>query len=164
MSEGNARHPLLVEIEDHLGKDGATDVNLHTVLDKTLAHFGGAAGTIHSLSPQSGTLSLRAYRGLPDALLTRVRSIPIGKGMAGLAAERRQPVQVCNLQTASAGVAKPAAKESKMEGSIAVPMLSEDSLSGVLGIAKPVAHEFTEAETALLLNVGAAIAKFLGRT
>ena len=161
MSNPNVRHPLLVEIEDHLAREGPTDVHLHTVLDKTLAHFGGAAGTIHSWLAPSGMLSLRAYRGIPDALLARVRTIPIGKGMAGLAAERRQPVQVCNLQTAPSGVAKPAAKESQMEGSIAVPMLIEDALGGVLGIAKPVAHEFTEAETALLLNVGAAIARFL---
>jgi L-methionine (R)-S-oxide reductase len=162
MPDGNARHPLVEEIEEHLTKEGATEVNLHAVLDKTLAHFGGAVGTIHSLLPQSGVLNLRAYRGIPDALLARVRTIPVGKGMAGLAAERREPVQVCNLQTAPSGVAKPAAKETQMEGSIAVPMLIEDSLGGVLGIAKPVAHEFTDAEKTLLLHIGTTIAKFLG--
>jgi L-methionine (R)-S-oxide reductase len=156
-------HPLLEEIECRLASGGPTESNLHDVLDKTLAHFGGAAGTIHTLEPESALLSLRAYRGIPESLLIRVQTIPVGKGMAGLAAERRQPVQVCNLQTEASGLAKPAAKENKMEGSIAVPMLLEDCLGGVLGIAKPMAHEFSEAETNLLLNIGAAIARCLGR-
>ncbi len=156
-------HPLLEEIERHLANQGAGAIPLHTILDKTLSHFGGAAGTIHSLEPDGNSLSLRAYRGIPDSLLDRVRTIPIGKGMAGLAAERREPVQICNLQAAPSGVAKPGAKETGMEGSIAVPMLAEQSLGGVLGIGKPVPHEYTEAETALLLNIGAAIARFLGQ-
>lgn len=161
MSDATTRHPLVAEIEGSLAVEGATDVNLHAVLDKTLAHFGGAVGTIHSLLSDSKTLTLRAHRGIPPALLARVSSIPIGKGMAGLAAQRREPVQVCNLQTDSSGVAKPEAKETKMEGSIAVPILTKGALRGVLGIAKPVAHEFTEAETALLLDIGATLGKFL---
>jgi len=89
--------------------------------------------------------------------------VPIGKGMAGIAAERRQPVQVCNLQTDNSGVARPAAKETRMEGSIAVPMLVGDGLKGVLGVAKPVAYDFTEAETGSLLEIAAAIGDCLGR-
>lgn len=43
--------------------------------------------------------------------------------MAGIAAERHQLVQLCNLQKDISGVARPATKETKVEGSIAVPML-----------------------------------------
>ena len=94
-------------------------------------------------------------------LLDKVSKIPIGKGMAGLAAERQKPVQVCNLQTDESGFAKPGAKETKMEGSIAVPMLVGDKLCGTLGVAKPIAYEFSKAETSLLLQIGNLIARRL---
>jgi signal transduction protein with GAF and PtsI domain len=157
-----SRHPLLNDLEGLLNREGPLDVRLLTVLDRLLAHFGCAVGTIHRLDPGSGLLQLQAQRGLPDMLRPRVDRIPLGKGMAGLAAERRQPVQVCNLQTDTSGVAKPAAKETRMEGSIALPILDGDALRGVLGVAKPTAYEFTAAETALLQEGANIVGKFLG--
>jgi signal transduction protein with GAF and PtsI domain len=113
------------------------------------------------MDADSGMLKLRAHRGLPEALLARVQLIPIGKGMAGLAAERREPVQVCNLQTDTSGAAKPAAKETGMEGSLAVPMLLDERVRGVLGVAKPVACEFSEAEIVALLQIASVVGTFL---
>jgi signal transduction protein with GAF and PtsI domain len=159
MIDRTTQHPLVQEIEVWLAREGASDSALHTLLDKILASMDCAVGTIHGLDPQSGLLQLRAQRGLPPALLDRVRTIPIGKGMAGLAAERRQPVQVCNLQTDGSGCAKPAARETRMEGSIAVPMLVASELRGVLGVAKPVEHEFGDSETTLLLDLASALGK-----
>jgi signal transduction protein with GAF and PtsI domain len=154
---------LLDRITCRLGEAGADDSGLHAVLDMVLSHFDCAVGTIHSLDPASGLLKLRAHRGLPESLLPRVRSIPIGKGMAGLAAERRRPVQVCDLQTDTSGMARPHAKETKMEGSIAVPMLVAESLRGVLGVARPMVHEFSGQEVALLTEVGTVLGSFFER-
>jgi signal transduction protein with GAF and PtsI domain len=154
---------LLTEIRETLGRGGATEANLRSVLDKVLARFDCTTGTVHALDPASGLLVLRAQRGIPEHLMDRVQRFPIGKGMGGIAAERRAPVQVCNLQTDTSGVARPAAKETRMEGSIAVPMLVGDSLRGVLGVAKPVPYEFTEAESGALMAVAAAIGDCLGR-
>ena len=134
---------------------------MHIALDKILAHFACVAGTLHGLNRATGLLELRAARNIPESLLAKVTTIPIGKGMAGLAAERRQAVQVCNLQTDTSGVAKPSAKETRMEGSIAVPLLCETRLSGVLGIAKPVAYEFSPSEVSALENLGSILARHL---
>ena len=71
----------------------------HAVLDLALSRMQCDTGTIHRLEPGSRTLKLVASRGIPDELLPKVGAIPIGKGIAGAAAERRQPVQICNLQT-----------------------------------------------------------------
>ena len=120
-----------------------------------------SVGTIHLLDEPSGKLMLRAAKGVPDIVLDRVRLVPIGKGMAGLAAERRQPVQVCNLQSDQSGVAEPIARETKMEGSIAVPMLVNERLYGVLGVAKPVTYKFDQAEIDLLLQIGSLIGSHL---
>ena len=108
---------------------------------------------------KSGFLELAAHRGLPEVVVPKIKTIPIGKGMAGIAAERREPVQVCNLQTDTSGVVRPGARDTKMEGSIAAPMIGTDGvLKGTLGIAKPVPYDFTPDECDLLMNIGALIA------
>jgi signal transduction protein with GAF and PtsI domain len=149
--------PLFDEIESHLAT-GAGDRDLQAVLEKVIDAFGCATGTIHSLDQASGVLRLRAQRGIPEALMDRVSAIPVGKGMAGLAAERREPVQVCNLQADDSGVAKPGAKLTQMEGSIAAPMLDGGKLRGTIGVAKPTTYEFTSEESSRLLRIGELIA------
>jgi signal transduction protein with GAF and PtsI domain len=161
VSEMTACHPLCTEIENRLAKEGPSDAALQAILDQLLSTFGCAVGTLHRLDGDSGMLRLCVQRGLPEALLERVQLIPIGKGMAGLAAERRVPVQVCNLQTDTSGAAKPAAKETGMQGSCAVPMLLADRLCGVLGVAKSVACDFSEAEITALLQIARSVGKFL---
>lgn len=144
---------IVEQLQQRLVQQGTSDDSVLGVLDAILTHFDCKTGTIHDLDPTTGMLRLRAERGIPPAILERVRTIPIGKGMGGLAAQRRQPVQVCNLQTDASGVAKPSARETNMEGCIAVPMLPGGRLAGVLGVAKPVAYQFTEAETAHLQEI-----------
>jgi signal transduction protein with GAF and PtsI domain len=154
--------PLLADLDALLPAGGTPSWD--AVLARVLAHFDCPVGTIHLMDPVSGMLKLAASRGLPPPVLDKVGTIPIGKGMAGIAAERREPVQVCNLQTDASGVVRPGAKLTKMEGSLAAPMLDGQRLCGVFGVAKPFEYEFTAAETALLLEVGARIARQLPRT
>jgi len=131
-------------------------------LDEVLRGFDCVAGKIHVLDESSGVMKLAADRGIPDVVIEKVRDIPIGKGMAGLAAERRQPVQVCNLQTDTSGVAKATAKETKMAGSLAAPMITHDgALRGTIGIAKRLPYEFTPVECDRLMRIGARIAEQL---
>lgn len=131
---------------------------LPEVLDQILAHFDCVTGTVHLLG-EDGMLDLLAQRGIPDSIIDKVSKIPVGKGMAGLAAERRQPVQVCNLQTDGSGDVRPGAKDTRMEGSVAAPMFSDSGeLVGTLGVAKPVAYDFTDDEVALLQALGRTIA------
>ena len=119
-------------------------------LRSLLAELGCQTGTIHRTGAD-GELKLAAQVGVPDFLLPRIASIPFGKGIAGGAAERKGPVQLCNLQTDTSGVARPEAKATGVNGSLAVPVLGEDDrVRGVLGIGKSVPHEFTAAETARL--------------
>jgi signal transduction protein with GAF and PtsI domain len=150
------------ETARRLESGGDLTASLCDALDGVLAAFGCAVGTIHRVSSQTGRLELVVHRGIPDAILDRVRDVPIGKGMAGLAAERREPVQVCNLQSDTSGQAKPAAKQTGMEGSIAVPMLVNGELCGVLGVAKPTVYEFSEAEKTELMEIARMIGQRVG--
>jgi putative methionine-R-sulfoxide reductase with GAF domain len=127
-------------------------MNLEQRLGEILAAFQCQTGTIHALDAAAQTLHLKAQRGVPPALLDKVAVIPVGKGMAGIAAERKEPVQVCNLQTDASGVAKPSAKLTQMAGSITVPILSaQGELCGTLGIATQNPHEFDADETKRLM-------------
>lgn len=121
------------------------------VLAATMRHFDCQAGTIHLL--RDGALKLAAHEGIPAPIVEIVSTVPIGKGIAGLAAERREPVSLCNLQTDNSGQARPAAKTTGMEGSVAVPMLIDGELRGVFGIAKSTAYDWSDEEKATLLEI-----------
>jgi signal transduction protein with GAF and PtsI domain len=128
-------------------------------LDLTIAHFRADSGTIHILEPD-GLLHLKAAsQGLPEAILAIVRTIPVGKGMAGLAVERAEPVGACNLQTDASGNVRPGAKATGMEGAVVVPIFDGEKAVGALGIANRAARTFSSEETALLIEAGRAMLK-----
>jgi putative methionine-R-sulfoxide reductase with GAF domain len=128
-------------------------------LSETLDVFACSTGTLHVLEPSSNILLLKAYTGIPDFLLPKMTEIPVGKGMAGIAAERREAVQVCNLQTDASGVVRPGAKDTKVEGAITVPLLKKGELYGTLGIAKKEPYEFTDEETNDLMAIAETMAE-----
>lgn len=127
------------------------------VLDLILKEFDCQTGTLHKWHDLHAMLELICHRGIPRELMNKVESIPMGKGIAGTAAERMEPVQICNLQTDKT-VAKPGAKKTKVGGSIAVPIDLGGLLMGTLGIGKLEPYDFTPEETADLLAIGGAIA------
>ena len=135
----------------------AASGDLTAALAATVAHFGCQAGTVHLL--REGVLQLAAHKNIPPPVGLIIGTVPVGKGIAGLAAERREPVTICNIQTDTSGQVRPGAKATGMEGSLAVPMLADGELRGVLGIAKAEAYDWPEAETALVLEIGARLAQ-----
>lgn len=136
-------------------------IDWQQLLGGIISEFNCTTGTIHLLDKRTNLLKLQAHQRVPEFLLPKMSEIPIGKGMAGIAAERRQPVEMCNLQTDNSGVARPAAKETRVEGSIAVPMLLDGELYGTLGIAKPIPYDFTKEEVKELMEVAAQISRFV---
>ncbi len=126
-------------------------------LSRILHHFGADSGTIHMLG-DDGLLHLTAAsRGIPQVVLDTVRTVPVGKGMAGLAVERNQPVGACNIQTDVSGDVRPGARATGLQGSIVVPIVRDGQAIGALGVANHRERTFTEAETAALLRVGAVL-------
>ncbi|NBV85226.1 MAG: GAF domain-containing protein [Verrucomicrobia bacterium] len=131
---------------------------LHEALQAVLTHFDCQAGTWHTLSGSS--LHLKAACHIPPPVLAMIQDVPVGKGIAGLAAERVAPVSLCNLQTDTTGQARPQAKATGMEGSLAVPALDQHgNLFGVLGIAKAQPHDWTDEETTAVRQAADTIAR-----
>jgi len=126
-------------------------------LDMVVRHFGADSGTVHFLE-KDGLLHLAAAQGLPPAMLPIIRQIPSGKGMAGLAVERRRPVDACNIQTDASGDVRPGAKASGQEGAIVVPIFGGEDVVGALGIANRRERTFTPEEQDELIAAGRVIA------
>lgn len=122
-------------------------------LQQVIQDFGCTTGTLHRLDPADRHLKLVAAQAIPPQLMPIIQSIPVGKGIAGAAAERQQPVELCNLQTDTSGVAKPGARQTNVQGSLAVPMMDGSRLCGTLGIGKMTPYEFSLDEKERLLSI-----------
>ena len=132
------------------------------VLSAVLKDFECVTGTIHRTDSQTGLLVLAAHQGIPPFVLDKIQTIPFGKGIAGCAAERREVVQLCNLQIDATGVAKPAAKQTNVQGALAIPLINSDhKVVGVLGIGKMQPYEFSDEEISRINIVGNIIQKSL---
>lgn len=131
-------------------------------LASILADFGCQTGTIHETAGDGATLTLVSQIGVPDSLLDKISIIPFGKGIAGVAAERKEPVELCNLQQDLGGVAKVSARQTGVSGSIAVPIFSQKSgdVIGTLGIGKYAPYEFSNAEKERMRDLAAEIGRY----
>lgn len=128
-------------------------------LEGVLTEFACQTGTLHR---SDGTfLELVAHRGVPEFLLPKIGRVPFGKGIAGAAAERREPVELCNLQQDLGGVARPDARATQVSGSLAVPVMSPDGdrVLGTLGVGMEAPHDFSEEEKVRLASIAAEVGR-----
>lgn len=119
-------------------------------LEKIVREFGADTGSIHLL--EDGVLILKAQVGLPPHVAQIVARVPVGKGMAGLAAERNEPVSTCNIQTDTSGNVKSGARSTGVNGAIVVPVRdARGDACGALGIGVFHPYVYTEEETERLM-------------
>lgn len=147
------------------GRNSVTSIismeSLETILRDTLKQFNAETGTIHRLDADKQLLHLVAQIGLPPQILDVVKTIPVGKGIAGQVVAQNKPVTICNLQTDSSGVAKPGAKQTGVDGALCVPVRDGDKIVGTLGIGTMRQYEFTADETSRMEEVGRRLAELL---
>jgi L-methionine (R)-S-oxide reductase len=136
-----------------------TEADAATWLAGVLTSFSCQTGTLHRADGEF--LDLVAHVGVPEMLIPKISHIPFGKGIAGAAAERREPVELCNLQQDLGGVARPDARQTQVSGSLAVPVFSPDGAKvlGTLGIGMQAPHDFTDEEKARLAGVAAEVGR-----
>lgn len=125
-------------------------------LEELIRRYGADTGAIHLL--EGGVLVLKAHVGLPEHIAKIVATVPLGKGMAGLCAEKNEPVSSCNIQIDQTGNVRPAAKQTGVNGAIVVPIRdAAGAIRGTLGIGVHREYEYSEDETARLLLDAAAL-------
>jgi putative methionine-R-sulfoxide reductase with GAF domain len=126
-------------------------------LESIISRFGADTGTIHMV--EDGVLTLKAHVGVPPQVVQIVDKVPIGKGMAGLAVERNEPVSICNIQADSSGDVQPGARQTDVGGAVVVPIHDRGGKAvGALGIGVHRQHEYSDAEVARLIEEGAQLA------
>lgn len=135
-----------------------SDAALQESLRLILSDFQSETGTIHRLDAEKQLLHLTAQVGLPPQMLDVIKTIPVGKGIAGQTVAQNKPVTICNLQTDTSGVAKSGAKQTGVGGALCVPLQHDEKIIGTLGIGTRRQHEYTPEETKRLQEIANLIA------
>lgn len=125
-------------------------------LESFIAGHGGVAGTVHVARGED--LYLTAAHNIPPPVVAVVARVPHGKGMAGLAQVKKEPVQTCNLQTDETGNVKPGAKAVNAQAAVALPVLDDaGAVRAVVGIAWGKEGEIGPEQEQALLQLAAAL-------
>lgn len=142
-----------------------SDLNRETVLPQilhlVLTKFHSETGTIHRLDRENQLLYLAAQVGLPPQVIEAIKTIPVGKGIAGQVIATGKPVTICNLQTDTSGVSKPGARQSGVGGALCVPLHDRDKIAGTIGIGTIRKQEYTPDVTRELEEIARLIGRFL---
>jgi L-methionine (R)-S-oxide reductase len=119
---------------------------------------GGVAGTLHLVS--NGELELAAAHNIPEKVIAVTRTIPKGKGMAGLAWARLKPVQTCNLQDDETGDVRPGAKAVDAKAAVAIPLT--DRAGEVIAVAGLAYMDNRELSDEFIARLATEAQKLLG--
>ncbi len=139
----------------HLGLENL----LRELLDRIVAVIGVDSAAILLLDDDGQHLTVRAARGLEEAVAAKVQ-VPVGKGFAGRIAATRQPLVVEDL--ASYPVVNPLLHE-RVRSALGVPLLVGDRLVGVVHVDSAIPRHFTEQEVQLVQLVGDRLALAIDR-
>ena len=133
-------------------------------LDAILEATHTGSGTVHILPQGQTSMVLMAAKNIPPVVLEKIREVPMGKGMGGVALEKKQPVTTCNLQTDDAGgVIRQGARATGVQGAVAVPIMRGDEAIGALGVATREPRDFSRAEIDEILAMARALGEALAR-
>ncbi len=126
-------------------------------LEGFLTAHGGVAGTVHRVVSDAD-LALAAAVNIPPPVQQIVARVPRGKGMAGLAFERNEPVSTCNIQTDATGQVKPGARMVGAQAGVALPVRGGDgAVRAVVGIAYREERTLLESELDALARAAATL-------
>src|SRR5438093_10737997 len=110
------------------------DESTNAWLRDLLARHGAVAGTVHRV--RGDLLAIDAAVNIPPKVQEITATIPLGKGMAGLAWQHDKPIQTCNLKDDDSGVVKPGAKAVDARAAVALPVHDgSGTIRAVAGLA-----------------------------
>ncbi|WP_274365829.1 GAF domain-containing protein [Paenibacillus thermotolerans] len=101
---------------------------------------------------KSDELVLGPFQGLPACV-----RIPLGRGVCGTAAQRRQTIRVEDVHLFPGHIACDAASQSE----IVIPIIKNDKLIGVLDIDSPIKNRFDDEDQAYLEQFAETLARHM---
>ena len=153
----NKTSELIERLNAILKAEETAENRMRMAVEEIAGQFDARSCTFHRAIEDHSFLELVAQTGLPPHIAELAIRIPFGKGMAGICAERREPVTMCNLQTDDSGVARPAARDTKVEGAVVVPLLIDGEVAATIGIGKNGEYDYSEGEVEALGQCAAAL-------
>ena len=121
------------------------------VMEQLLARVRQVLGTdtaaVYRLDDEEQTLVAHAAQGLEEDVERGVR-VPIGRGFAGLVAQRRAAVR--SSEVPDLELVSPLMREKGIVSLLGVPLVVEDRLLGVLHVGSREEREYTSDDVALL--------------
>jgi len=144
----------------------SSSLNLQEVmtraLEKVLAVAGFEVGAIYLLDQPAAALILAVYQGVPQEIADRVRTLPVGTSLAGLAVQSGEPVVVDDITT-DPRLQTTLLNREVIRSFAAIPIKSQEKVQGVLHVASFRYHPFSPEEvrfyTAIAKQIGVAIEK-----
>jgi len=132
------------------------DTDARAWLVEFLRAHDGVAGTVHRRS--GDVLEMAAAVNIPPKVQEVTRTIPKGRGMAGLAWERGAPVSTCNLPEDRTGDVRPGAKAVDAKAAAALPVHdSRGDVRAVVGIAWADERDVDEQALAVLARAATSL-------
>jgi len=125
------------------------DEGINAWLRELLAKHGAVAGTVHHV--RGDALAIVAAVNIPPKVQELTATIPMGKGMAGLAWQHDKPIQTCNLKEDDSGQVRPGAKAVDARAAVALPVHDGDGMvRAVVGLAWMDERELADRELAAM--------------
>jgi len=109
------------------------------------------------LADEHGDMALLATRGLDPAAVGQLR-IPAGKGLVGLVAQSRHPINIANAEQHPAFYRAAETQEDQFNSFFGVPIVRSGEVIGVLVAQSREARVLSEDEAAVLVTLGSQLA------
>ena len=145
--------PLLLEVADVVN----TTLDLDTTLSRVAALVRKVIDydifAILLLNEKTQDLRFRFQIGYPAELVDRMR-IPVGQGVTGIAAQKREAILVRDVALEPQYISA----VPNVRSELAVPLIVKNELIGVLDLESPEPDHFTEEHKRLLTLIGSRMA------
>jgi signal transduction histidine kinase len=130
---------------------------LSTIVAKAVQLSGTDAGAIYVFDDASQEFRLRATYGMDDKIIAEIRDrhIRIGETAIGVAAERRLPVQIPDIQNDPSSLVLDVIVRAGFRAWLTVPLLGADRVVGALVVRRKAPGEFPKHTVDLLQTFAA---------
>ena len=126
---------------------------LQTIVSRAVQLTGLNGGSIYEFDERGGEFHLRAAENMPDELIEVYRRTPIrlGEGIVGGAAQKREPLQVADIQDPSYQTRyRELLIRQGYRAILAVPLLREEQIIGALTVSRSEPGAFAREVVELL--------------
>lgn len=152
------RLKLLYEVSKVIHSSLDPQEALHLILREAVKLLGASSGSVALLNPTTGCLEIEAGHGLPeDAFSMRLR---MNEGITGWVSRKGAPARVADVLLDERYVAVAPGVRSEL----AVPLLVDGNLRGVLNMDSERVDAFTEEDQAVLEELAAQAARVIHNT